>query len=220
MKNKFDTVEEAIRDIQKGKLVIVMDSKEREYEGDFIGAASKTTPETINFMTKYARGAYIAVFMPAGICDKFDIPPMAGINDSFNKTKFRLAVDAKKSVSGSSAHDRALTVNLLGNPKSKPSDFVRPGHVVPIEADPRGLAGRRGHTEAGVELVKLAGIEPAVAVDLEILDDDGSMAHEKKLFELAEEFSLKIIQVEDLAAYVAAKGSSSKKNRESQLAGS
>lgn len=202
MNDSFDNVEDAIREIQLGNLVIVMDSKDREYEGDFIGAASRATPETINFLTKHARGAYVAVFMPFGLCDKLDIPPMGGrVNDSFNQTKFRLAVDAKKAVSGSSAHDRALTVNLLGDAQSKPSDFVRPGHVVPIEAHEKGLGGRQGHTEAGVELVKLAGIDPPAAVDLEILDDDGNMAHEEKLFELSERFNIRIIRLEDIVEY-------------------
>jgi 3,4-dihydroxy 2-butanone 4-phosphate synthase / GTP cyclohydrolase II len=205
MKYRFDSVEDAVRDIKKGKLVIVMDSKEREYEGDFIGAGAMVTPQSINFLTKEARGAYIAVFMPHGLCDRLNIPPMGLSNDSFNQTKFRLAVDARHSVSGSSAHDRALTVKLLADPKSKPSDFVRPGHVVPIEANEKGILGRRGHTEAGVELVKLAGINPPVAVDLEILDDDGSMAHEDKLFKLAKKFNLRIIKVDDVVDYVSAK---------------
>ena len=205
MKHRFDPIEDAVREIQKGNLVIIMDSKDREYEGDFIGAASKATPETINFMTKVARGAYIAVFMPHGLCNKLDIPPMGQTNDSFNQTKFRLAVDAKKSVSGSSAQDRALTVNLLANAQAAPRDFVRPGHVVPIEANEKGLLGRKGHTESGVELVKLAGISPAVAVDLEILDEDGTMAHEDALFRVAKQYNLKIIQIDDLVAYLTEK---------------
>ena len=202
MEYKFDTIPAAIEDIKKGKLVIILDDEDREYEGDFIGAARLATPEMINLMVTYGRGAYIAIFMPAGRCDALEIPPMNIRNDSFNGTKFRIAVDAKSNVSGSSAYDRAETVRLLGEPGSKPSDFVRPGHVVPIEANPKGLLGRRGHTEAGVELVRLAGFEPAVAVDLEILDDDGHMAKEKKLFELAKRFNLKVIRVVDLLAYV------------------
>ena len=204
MKHQFNSIEEAIADVKKGKLVIIMDSKEREYEGDFVGAGCHVTPETINFMVTHARGAYIAIFMPAGRCDKLQIPPMAVENHSFNQTKFRISVDGVKNISGSSAFDRAQTVNLLANPKATPSSFVRPGHVVPIEANPKGLLGRKGHTEAGVELVRLAGIEPAVAVDLEILDDDGQMAHEEKLFDLAHRFNLKIVTVDDLVDYVTA----------------
>ena len=202
MNYRFDPIEEAIREIREGRLVIIMDSKDREYEGDFVGAASKATPETINFMVTHARGAYIAVFMPAGRCDALDIPPMGVVNHSFNQTKFRTSVDAITNVSGSSAYDRAETVNALGNPKMKAADFVRPGHVVPIEANPKGILGRKGHTEAGVELVRLAGIEPAVAVDLEILDEEGHMAHEETLFELAKRFKIKIISIDDLVEHV------------------
>ncbi len=202
MSYKFDSVEEAIKDIRNGKLVIVMDSKDREYEGDFIGAAATVTAETINFLVTEARGAFIAVFMPDGLCDALEIPPMGQTNDSFNQTKFRLAVDAKDGGSGSSAPDRALTVQLLGGKNTKASDFVRPGHVVPIQAHPQGLLARQGHTEAGVELARLAGFNPPVAVDLEILAQDGSMAHEETLFGLARKFDLKIIQVQDLVQYV------------------
>lgn len=208
MSYRFDSIEDAVSEIRKGRLVIVMDSKSREYEGDFIGSAAKATAETVNFMVKHARGAYIAVFMPNGLCDKLDIPPMGRVNDSFNHTKFRIAVDAKKSVSGSSAQDRALTVNLLANPKSAPADFVRPGHVVPIEANANGVLGRKGHTESGVDLVRLAGIDPPVAVDLEILDEDGTMAHEDALFRIAKEHKLKIIQIDDLVDYLEKKAGS------------
>ncbi|MBI4043116.1 MAG: 3,4-dihydroxy-2-butanone-4-phosphate synthase [Deltaproteobacteria bacterium] len=202
MKYPFDSIEEAIEEIRKGNLVIIMDSKEREYEGDFVGAAAKMTTAQINFMLSYARGAFIAVFMPPGWADQLEIPRIAKENTSFNQTKFLLSVDAKNNVSGSSAFDRAMTVNLLGDSNAKPSDFVRPGHVVPIEADPKGFSARKGHTESGVELMKLAGIEPPVAIDLEILDEDGTMAHEERLFALAKEFNLKIISVDDLVKYV------------------
>lgn len=202
MKYQFDSIEDAISDIKAGKLVIVMDSKDREYEGDFIGSASLTTAETINLMVSYAKGAFIAVFTPFGLCDSLDIPPMSSRNDSFNDTKFRLAVDAKKGGSGSSAQDRALTVNLLGDANTTADDFVRPGHVVPIQAHEGGIKARPGHTEAGVELMKLAGFNPPVAVDLEILDDDGSMAKEEKLFELAKKFNLKVITIESLIEFV------------------
>ena len=205
MSYRFDSIEDAVKDVREGKLVIIMDSKEREYEGDLIGAAAKVTPEMINFMVKEARGAYIAIFMPAGRCDALEIPPMGVVNHSFNQTKFRVSVDAKSNVSGSSAYDRAETVRLLGDPKAKEGDFVRPGHVVPIEANPKGLLGRKGHTESGVELVKLAGFNPSVAVDLEILDESGHMAHEDALFALAKKFSLKIITVDDLVEHVTKK---------------
>lgn len=203
MAYQFDSVEEAIEEIKKGRLVVIMDSKDREYEGDFVGAARLATPETINFMTTYARGAFIAVFMPSGRCDQLEIPPMGTTrNESFNATNFRVAVDLRKGTSGSSAFERAKTVNLLGDSKSRASDFVRPGHVIPIEANAKGLRGRKGHTEAGVELVRLAGIEPSAAVDLEILDDNGQMAKEKKLFELARQFNLKIITVDQVLKFL------------------
>jgi 3,4-dihydroxy 2-butanone 4-phosphate synthase/GTP cyclohydrolase II len=205
MKYVFDSIEEAVKEIKRGHLVIVMDSKDREYEGDFIGAASKATPEMINFMVTHGRGAFIAVFMPSGRCDQLDIPPMGVVNRSFNQTKFRTSVDATKNTTGSSTFDRSETVRLLGNSKTKATDFVRPGHIVPIEANYKGLERRNGHTEAGVELVRLAGVEPAAAVDLEILDKNGHMAHEKELFRLAKEHKLKIISIENLKNYLTAK---------------
>ncbi len=198
MEKKLDSIEDVIQDIKNGKLVIVMDSKERENEGDFIGAASMVTPSLINFMLSYARGAFIAVFMPHGRSDNLKIPPMIEKNDSFNVTNFRISVDAKIGKSGSSALDRANTVTLLADPLAKPEDFVRPGHVIPIEAHSKGLLKRQGHTEAGVAIVQLAGLDPPVAVDLEILDTDGTMANEEKLFSLAREMGMKIIDIESI----------------------
>jgi len=202
MNYQFDSIEDAINEVKNGRLIIVLDSKDREYEGDFIGAAAKVTPETINFMLKYARGAFIATFMPPGICSKLKIPPMSVGNTSFNKTNFRVSVDAKSAITGSSAFDRAKTVNLLAGPQSKHEDFVIPGHVIPIEATQKGLFGRGGHTEAGVALVKLAGFDPAVAIDLEILNEDGTMAHEEHLFYLAKKFQLKIINIDSLLKFL------------------
>lgn len=199
---RFDTIPEAIEEIRAGRLVMIADDKDRENEGDFIGAACQATPEMINFMLTYARGAYIAVFMPTGRCAELAIPPMCRDNRSFNRTNFHVAVDAVGATSGSSASDRALVVNFLADPKATAEQFVRPGHVVPIEAHPGGLRARRGHTEAGVELIRLAGVEPSVAVDLEILDEDGSMAGERRLFELRDRFGLKIIRVADLLAHL------------------
>jgi 3,4-dihydroxy 2-butanone 4-phosphate synthase/GTP cyclohydrolase II len=202
MEKKLDSIEDVIQDIKKGKLVIVMDSKKRENEGDFIGAAKMVTPSMINFMLSYARGAFIAVFMQPGICDSLEIPPMLEKNDSFNVTNFRVSVDAKTGKSGSSAFDRAKTVTLLADPLAKPEDFVRPGHVIPIEAHSQGLLKRQGHTEAGVALVQLAGFNPAVAVDLEILDDDGTMAKEEKLFSLASRMKMKITNIESILDFL------------------
>lgn len=199
MNNHFDSIDAALADLRLGKLIIVLDDHDREYEGDLIGAASLATPQTINFMVKHARGAFIAVFTPAGWCDKLGIGAMAPKNNSFNHTQFRVAVDGRNGGSGSSAADRALTVNLLGGSSTTLKDFVQPGHVIPIEAHPAGLAARRGHTEAGVALMKLAGFTPPVAVDLEILDDNGEMARESALFSLARRFDLKIITLDSIA---------------------
>ncbi len=194
----FDSIDTALADLRAGKLVIVLDDHDREYEGDLIGAASLMTPQTINFMVTHGRGAFVAVFTPFGWCDQLGIEPMGAQNDSFNQTQFRVAVDACTGGSGSSAADRALTVNLLGQASTRAEDFVRPGHVVPIEAHPGGLAVRRGHTEAGVALMALAGFTPPVAVDLEILDEAGDMAREVALFALARRFELKVITVDSI----------------------
>lgn len=202
MDKKFDSVEEAVEELRKGRLVLVMDSKQREGEGDFIGVASKVNPETVNFILSEARGAFVAAFMPHGRCDFLGIPPMNVENDSFNQTKFRVSVDAKMCFSGSSAHERATTVNLLGDQNAKPTDFVKPGHVVPIEASQGRLKDRQGHTEAGVTLVELAGFNPPVAIDLEILDHDGRMAREEKLFSLARKHELKIIDIDSVIRYI------------------
>lgn len=198
MNPTFDSIDAALSDLRAGKLVIVLDDQDREYEGALIGAAALMTPQSINFMVTHARGAFVAVFTPSGWCDQLGIGSMGGENDSFNQTQFRVAVDAQSGGSGSSAADRALTVNLLGQASSAASDFVRPGHVVPIEAHPAGLVGRRGHTEAGVALMQLAGFTPPVAVDLEILKVHGDMANAQELFALAQQFDLKIITVDDI----------------------
>lgn len=201
--NRFDGVAAVLDDIRVGKLVIVLDDDDREGEGDLIGAACHVSAETINFMISHGRGAFIAVFTPHGWCEQLQIPAMAGDNDSFNQTQFRVAVDARSGGSGSSASDRALTVRLLGSADAVAADFVRPGHVVPIAAHPQGLAARRGHTEAGVALMALAGIQPAVAVDLEILDEDGEMARGEAVWQFARRFGLKVISVADIANHVA-----------------
>lgn len=197
----FDSIDTALQDLRAGKLVIVLDDPDRECEGDLIGAASLMTPQTLNFMVTHGRGAFVAVFTPHGWCDQLQIGPMGASNDSFNQTQFRVAVDARAGGSGSSAMDRALTGNLLGRASSRAADFVRPGHVVPIEAHAGGLAARRGHTEAGVALMTLAGFSPPVAVDLEVLDEDGAMAQESALFALARRFDLKVITLDSIAAH-------------------
>lgn len=213
MSSPFDSIDAALSDLRAGKLVIVLDDHDREYEGDLIGAASLVTPQTINFMVTHARGAFVAVFTPAGWCDRLEIGPMGAANDSFNQTQFRIAVDARNGGSGSSAADRALTVNLLGQHATCAGDFVKPGHVVPIEAHRGGLAARRGHTEAGVALMELAGFTPPVAVDLEILNEEGHMAREAALFALARRFDLKVITLDSIAARVGAVAAASAAER-------
>ena len=202
----FDSIEAAIADLKAGRLIVLLDDEDRECEGDLIGAAALVTPDTINFMVTQGRGAFIATFMPHGRCDVLGIGPMGQTNNSFNQTQFRVAVDARDGGSGSSARDRALTVNLLGRPDTVAADFVQPGHVVPIEAHPQGLAARRGHTEAGVALMQLAGFHPPVAVDLEILDEDGEMAKKPALVAFARRFGLKIITVESLVQHLKREG--------------
>lgn len=201
-RNGLHSIESAVDALSKGRLIILLDDQDRENEGDLIGAAALATPEMINFMVTHARGAFIAAFMPHGLSDKLGIPGMDIANDSFNNTQFRVSVDARTCSSGSSAGDRAEVVRLLGNASSQPGDFVKPGHVVPIEAHPQGLSARRGHTESGVALMELAGFNPPVAVDLEILDSKGDMAQQPELHELAREFDLPIITVNDLAHYL------------------
>ncbi len=198
---KYNKIKETIEDFKKGKFVIVIDSKKREGEGDFIAAASKINPKKINFLLENARGAFIAVFTPSGLCKKLQIPNMLSLNNSFNKTNFRVSVDSIEGSSGSSAYDRAKTVKLFGSTKARPKDFVKPGHVIPIESNPGGILKRKGHTEAGVLLAKLAGFNPPVAVDLEILDKTGKMAKEKYLFHLAKRFNLKIISINSLIEF-------------------
>lgn len=201
---KFDRLEDAISEIKKGHLVIVVDDVKRENEGDLIGAGLKVTPETINFMVKHARGAFIATFCEYGRCEELGIPPQrtSGENTELNRTQMMVSVDASKAGSGSSAYDRALTVRILSDPGSEPSDLRKPGHVIPIQAHPGGILEREGHTEAGVELVRLAGFSPAVAVDLEILNEEGGMASREELFELARRFNLKIISIEQIKEFL------------------
>jgi 3,4-dihydroxy 2-butanone 4-phosphate synthase/GTP cyclohydrolase II len=201
---QFDKVEDAINEVKKGNLVIVVDDVKRENEGDFIGAAAKVTGDTINFMVTEARGAFIAVFCEHGRCETMNILHQRTMaeNTESNKTQMMVSVDASKASSGSSAFDRALAVNILADPDAEPHELRQPGHVIPIQASAGGILERDGHTEAGVELVKLAGFKPAVAVDLEILGRNGQMATHEELTEIAEKFDLKMISIEQLKKYV------------------
>lgn len=200
MKQEFNTIEEAIDDLKQGKIVIVADDEDRENEGDFIMLAEKTTPEAINFMAKYGRGL-ICVGMTQERLDELDINPMVQYNTARMGTRFTVSVDAQHGITtGISASDRAKTVLDLVNPESTATDFARPGHIFPITAVRGGVLRRAGHTEAVVDLARLAGAQPA-GVLCEILNDDGTMARVPELLQLAKTFDLKLITVRDLIEY-------------------
>lgn len=199
---KFNTVEEAIEDIKKGKMVIVVDDPDRENEGDLVMAAEKVTPEAINFMAKYGRGLICLSLTPER-CEELDLHPMTPINTDPKGTYFCVSIDAHPKYgtsTGISAYDRAITIKLAISPNAKPSDFVRPGHVFPLKARPGGVLERAGHTEASVDLARLAGLYPA-GVICEIMKDDGTMARLPDLMEFAKKHNLKIITIADLIKY-------------------
>lgn len=202
MEFKFNTVEEALEDIAQGKMVIVVDDPDRENEGDLVMAAEKITPEAINFMAKYARGLICLALTPQR-CEELDLYPMAVRNTDPKGTYFCVSIDAHPkfgTTTGISAFDRAMTIKLAVSPDAKPSDFIRPGHVFPLKARPGGVLERAGHTEASVDLAKLAGLYPA-GVICEIMKDDGTMARLPDLIEFAKRFNLKIITIADLIRY-------------------
>jgi len=196
----FSKIEEAVEDIRQGKMVIVVDDENRENEGDLILAAEHITPEKVNFLTKFGRGL-ICVPMPAGRLEELDLTPMVPINTALHGTRFTISVDAVHgTTTGISAEDRATTIRILADDSTKGSELGRPGHIFPIEARPGGVLSRAGHTEATVDLCRLAGLRP-YGVLCEILDDDGKMARLPELKKLADEKGLKIITVEELIKY-------------------
>ena len=198
--HKFNTIDEAIEDFRDGKILIVVDDEDRENEGDFIMAATKVTPQSINFMAKYGRGL-ICVPLTQERLDELELEAMVQKNTAHHGTQFTVSVDAKKNTTtGISAHDRAVTIQALVDAATKPSDLARPGHIFPIKAEPGGVLSRAGHTEAVVDLARLAGLYPA-GVLCEIMDDDGSMARVPKLMKIAEQHNLKIITIRDLIEY-------------------
>jgi 3,4-dihydroxy 2-butanone 4-phosphate synthase/GTP cyclohydrolase II len=199
---KFAEIEEAIEDIKRGKIVIVVDDEERENEGDMIVAAEKVTPEIINFMAKNARGL-ICLSLTKKRCEELGIPDFTQIfpNTSKMGTPFCAPIDAKKGITtGSSAFDRAHTIKVAISPDTKPEDIAIPGHVYTLKAHEGGVLRRAGHTEAAVDLARLAGCYPA-GVLCEIMDENGEMARVPKLFEIAKKFNLKIITIKDLIKY-------------------
>ncbi len=196
----FDSVEEAVEDVRQGKIVVVVDDENRENEGDFIMAAEKVTPEAINFMAKYGRGL-ICLPMKGERLDELRIPDMVAESTAKLGTPFAISVDAVKGTStGISAHDRARTVLTVLDPKTKPEDLARPGHIFPLRSKPGGVLRRAGHTEAAVDLTTLAGLYPA-GVLCEIMDEDGRMARLPKLKQIVKAHGLKLITIEKLIEY-------------------
>jgi 3,4-dihydroxy 2-butanone 4-phosphate synthase/GTP cyclohydrolase II len=199
---KFNTIEEAIDDIRQGKIIILVDDEDRENEGDLTMAAEKVTPEAINFMARYGRGL-ICLSMTAERLTELRIPQMVEDidNTSLFGTAFTVSIEARRGVTtGISAHDRATTVLTAINPKTKPEDLVRPGHVFPLRARSGGVLERAGQTEGSVDLARLAGLTPA-GVICEIMNDDGTMARVPQLMAFAARFGLKIVTIKDLIRY-------------------
>ncbi len=197
---QFSKIEEAIEDFRQGKFVIVVDDEDRENEGDFIIAAEKITPDKVNFMLREGRGVLCAP-ITISRARELELPHQVEENTSMLGTPFTVTVDKLEGcTTGVSAHDRAATIQWLANPDAKASDFGRPGHINPLYAQDNGVLRRSGHTEASIDLARLAGLRPAAAL-IEILNPDGTMARMPQLIEKAEEFGLKLIQIKDIIAY-------------------
>jgi len=197
----LDTIESALEDLRNGKLLIVVDDEDRENEGDFVTAARNVTPEIINFMSKHGRGLICAPITEER-CAELNLNLMVQDNTVLHQTPFTVSVDliGNGCTTGISAHDRAKTVQALIDPNTKPEDLGRPGHIFPLRARGEGVLRRSGHTEATVDLARLAGFEPA-GVLVEIMNDDGTMARLPELMEIAKKFDLKIISIKDLIEY-------------------
>ena len=195
------TIESAIEDIRRGKLVIVVDDEDRENEGDFITAARNVTPEVINFMSKYGRGLICAP-LEEERCDELGLDLMVNNNTALHETPFTVSIDllGHGCTTGISASDRAKTIQALVDPATKPEDLGRPGHIFPLRAKKGGVLRRAGHTEATVDLARLAGLGPA-GVLVEIMNEDGTMARLPELLEIAKKFDLKVISIKDLIEY-------------------
>jgi 3,4-dihydroxy 2-butanone 4-phosphate synthase/GTP cyclohydrolase II len=198
---KLNTIEEAIEEIQQGRVIIVVDDEERENEGDFLTAARNVTPEIINFMATHGRGLICAPLVEDR-CDELGLDLMVRSNSATYETPFTVSVDLNGHgcTTGISASDRSKTIQALINPATHPDELGKPGHIFPLRAIKGGVLRRAGHTEAAIELSRLAGFEPA-GVIVEILNEDGTMARLPQLMEIAEKFSLKIVSIEDLIEY-------------------
>lgn len=199
----FDSIEDAIKDIREGRIVIVVDDEDRENEGDFITAAATITPEVVNFMTKHGRGL-ICVPLPEEHCDELGLELMVSNNTALHETAFTVSVDllGHGCTTGISAHDRAKTIQALIDPFINPAELGRPGHIFPLRAKKGGVLRRAGHTEAAVDLARLAGFPaPYGGVLVEIMNDDGTMARLPELLEVAKKFDFRIISIKDLIEY-------------------
>lgn len=197
---KLNTIEEALIDFKEGKFVIVVDDEDRENEGDFIIAAEKITPEAVNFMLKNGRGVLCAP-ITLSRCKELELNPQVNSNTSLLGTPFTVTIDKVEGcTTGVSTADRAATIKALADPDSKPETFARPGHINPLYAQDNGVLRRAGHTEASIDLARLAGLYPAAAL-IEIMNEDGTMARMPQLVEIAKEHNLKIISIKDLIEY-------------------
>jgi len=216
-KTELNSIEDAINDIRLGKVVVVVDDENRENEGDFIAAAEKVTPEMINFMALHGRGLICAPLTETR-CNELDLNMMVQNNTVLHNTQFTVSVDliGNGCTTGISTSDRSKTIKSLVDPLTKAHDLGRPGHIFPLKAKNGGVLRRTGHTEAAVDLARLAGFEPA-GILVEILNDDGSMARLPELRKVAEKFDLKIISIEDLVAYRMEHDSLIKKKQDFQV---
>jgi len=199
VRTKPSAIESTIEAIAQGKVVIVMDDETRENEGDFICAAEKVTPEIVNFMITHGRGLLCVAVLPE-VCQRLDLPPIVEHNTAPLGTNFTVPVDHRTCRTGITAEERAQTIRRLVDPASQPSEFVRPGHVYPLRAMEGGVLRRAGHTEAAVDLARLAGLRPA-GVLCEILNAQGDRASREELYQLADQFGLEIITIEDLIRF-------------------
>ena len=199
-KIKLNTIEEAIEDFRKGEFVIIVDDEDRENEGDLVVAAELITPEKVNFMLTHGRGVLCAPITEER-CAELELDMQVSSNTSIYETPFTVTVDLLEGcTTGVSMHDRAMTIRALADPKTKPADLGRPGHINPLRARSRGVLRRAGHTEASVDLAKLAGLYPAAAL-IEIINEDGTMARLPELKKMADEYGFKLISIADLIAY-------------------
>ncbi|MCF8428806.1 MAG: bifunctional 3,4-dihydroxy-2-butanone-4-phosphate synthase/GTP cyclohydrolase II [Bacteroidia bacterium] len=197
----FNTIEEAIEDIKKGKIIIVVDDEDRENEGDFLTAARNVTPEIINFMSKEGRGLICAPLIDSR-CRELQLELMVTDNTTLHETPFTVSVDliGKGCTTGISAQDRSKTLQALIDPNTKPEELGKPGHIFPLKAQPEGVLRRAGHTEAAIDFARLAGFEPAGCI-VEILSEDGTMARLPELIQIAKKFDMKLVTIKDLISY-------------------